>query len=110
MVSIRDAVLSAVCAMSLAVAAPAQGSLEVGDRVLPAGGDIEITYSNPGMAGQLAVVRIQSGAGDEAVVLIQLNGNGSGGNSWSVPYEWDIAFFLAPQSPELMCVIGECGI
>ncbi len=95
---LRGTVLSAISALFLATAAPAQegeGSLDVPSS-LYAGAEITISYSNPEQAGLVIAVQASDGSGEGDVILIELDEDGEGYGLWEVSDEWEFAHFSAP--------------
>ena len=94
--------LSAIGALVLAAAAPAQ-KLEVGPDALTAGGEASVGYEDPSKAGETVLVEIDNGDPSNLLydnVLVYLDGNGKGSATWDVPEGgWDLANFMAPGVP-----------
>lgn len=107
---LRGSVLCAISALFLATAAPAQegeGSLQV-PGILYAGTSVTISYSNPEFEGQIIALAIrESSYEDPEYVLIELNEDGEGQNSWDVPKEWDQAIFNAQGVEQISRMIME---
>lgn len=83
----------------IALAATATGqTLTVTPGPLSVGQEASIQYSNPSRAGEEITVEIHDGAGNPpAKVKIQLDENGEGSGTWTVP-NWDVAIFEAPEA------------
>ncbi len=90
-------------ALAFAVAAPAQGTLDVSPDSLEAEGQAEIGYSNPKRAGETIIVEIDDGGSPRTQtdsLEIELDASGEGSTTWKVP-DWDGANFNAPDATEV---------
>lgn len=92
--------------LALCAAAPAQATIEVTPGVLVAGGEAEVEYTNPQLAGEEVTVVVTGGypAVPEAIP-VKLDACGKGTARWRVPLLWAVATFAAPETDELMLPI-----
>jgi hypothetical protein len=87
-----------ITTMALAATATGQGTLTVTPGPLTVGQEVSIQYSNPNMAGQAVDVEINDCMGGPTqVVRMQLDENGNGTATWTVP-NWMCAMFDAPEA------------
>ena len=94
-------VFGALVAFALAAVAPAQGTTVPGP-VISAGSNVQVSYSDPGQAGQTVTVDIVNGSGGTSSVEITLDPQGHGTASWPVPEDWFVAFFTGPDGFSVM--------
>ena len=73
---------------------------------VPAGDQLEICFTNPALAGTKVTITLDNGEGQSASVDIDLNSEGYGCTSWTVPSTgWDIVKMNQPTSLEHMVVV-----
>ena len=72
---------------------------------LQVGNDATITYCDPAKANQTVVVNIDDGGTNSDQVSIQLDANGCGDTTWTVP-SWTVALFNAPDVNEVARAIN----
>ncbi len=98
--SLAQCLVCALTVVTLAAAAPAQDeSLSVAENVLSPGGSATVTYTDPSSAGETVLIVVDNGGVDTEwdYVLINLDANGQGTGTWSVPESgWFMAVFTAP--------------
>lgn len=91
----------------LAQGGDATPSLTVDGDVLKAGTSVQVSYSNPGMAGQTVVIDVDNGMRRNtqvSTIEVTLDANGHGSAMWNVP-AWMVANFNAPGVPEVTCAV-----
>ena len=105
MLSLRALGLFVLSTLAMSAApGPARG-LQVGPSILQAGGQANISYSNPARAGETVTVDINDNGFPETQtdqVQIELDENGEGSAKWDVPAGWGVAAFNAPDCPTVV--------
>ena len=80
------------CLLLMATYANAQLTLAVSpSKVLTEGEDATIEVS--GATGSTVTVTIDNGQGDEQVITIDIDDQGKGSTTWTVPTGWEVAKF-----------------
>ena len=98
---VRGAFVAVMMGM-LTVAASAQGTISVPDRLLE-GSTVTIGFSDPDRANQTVIIEIDDGSlptPNTQELVIHLDANGNGTAEWTVP-NWDWASFNTKGAQEV---------